>query len=1021
MMLRCRCLGSLEIRGGDQWRPVRGARARALLAVLVRLRGEHVPAARLADEVWDGRPPPSAGTAVRGYVSALRRTFGADGPLVIVGHGGGYRLDLPPDAVDIDLFDVLSTRGTTALRRGDPEGAALLLSDALALHRGPAFADVPRTRALAAFAEGVEERRLVAVETRIEAELACSRHTGVLGELRRLVAEHPTRERMLAQWMRALHAAGRRAEALDVYLTAHRNLVEHRGIDPGPDLRAAHRAILAAGDAPPPVVRGAPADVRGAGWTPPFQAPPGIADFTGRDVESARCLAALTGAETRALRVVAISGRAGVGKSALAVTLMHGLRAWYPDGQLYADLTADTRRGRDPADVLAMFLRAVGVPGSAVPDRTDERASLLRSIVADRRVLVVLENAPDERRIRALLPGGVGCAVLVTSRTRLSALEGAHFVELEVFTPEESLTLLERVVGADRVREQRDAARRLLDLCGRLPLAVRILAARIASAPETPLQWFVDRLADERRRLDELRLRDLDVRASIGAGYALLGSQERRVLRLLSVLDVTSFPDWVVALVAELDERAADDAVDVLVAHRLLDAVGTDAGGRRRYRFHGLVRLFAREQADADAGPAAVLERAAAGWLVLADRAGARLPARTLAVIRGAAPPTVLPEAVTAEAAREPFAWFDAEHETIGELVAQSVGFGRAGLAWQLAAAAHPYYELRDYSEEGTRVHRLALRACQAAADALGEAVVRRNLADLYTTKPGSDLTEKLAHAERALELFRVTGHAPGEADALYLAATVHRVLGATDRVEACLDAGLAVAHRAGYRLGEVHAWQLRGILRRQQGRQADALAAAERALVLARDLGSSRDESVLLGLIGLAHRDLGDAGPAEAALAEAVAIAERTGDPVQLAFLCAHLGGLYVESGDPRAQHLLERGLALSRASRSEFGEAMALDGLGRLAIRNGAPRRAVERFAEAVGLHRRAGNLQAEAKALAGLASAWSSAGEPAEARAAGLTAREIFRRLGNESDAAQLSVVIGPQSREDPVENV
>ncbi|GAA3388852.1 AfsR/SARP family transcriptional regulator [Cryptosporangium minutisporangium] len=995
-MLRCRCLGTLEVRNGDQWRPIRGGRARALLAVLVRHRREHVSVGRLADEVWDGRPPPSAGTLVRGYVSALRRAFGADGARVIVGHGGGYRLDLPPDAVDVDLFDALCSDGETALRRGDPEGAALLLSDALALHRGPACADVPRTRTLTAFVDGVEERRLVAVEARIEAELGCSRHTEVLGELCRLVAEHPTRERLLAQWMRALHADGRQAEALDVYLAIHKRLVEQRGIDPGPELRAAHRMILAAEDAPAPRTRDALPDVRGTGWTGPSQAPAGISDFTGRDTELAHCLKVLTEAEARALRVVAISGRAGVGKSALAVTLTHGLRAWYPDGQLYVDLTRETSRSVEPADVLGMFLRAVGVPGSAVPDRTDERAALLRSIVADRRLLIVLENATDERRIRALLPGGVGCAVLVTSRIRLSALEGAHFVELDVFTQEEALALFERIVGTERVHDQIDAAQRLLALCGRLPLAVRIMAARIASAPETSLEWFVERLADEHRRLDELRLHDLDVRASIGAGYALLSSRQRRVLRMLAVLDLAAFPGWLAAVVTGLDESAADEAVDVLVEQRLLDVAGPDSSGRPRYRFHALVRPFAREQAatDPDLAPPTVLERAVGGWLTLADQANARLPARTLAAIPEVTPAAPLPESVLAGVARAPFAWFEAERESIGELVAQSVEIGRADLAWTLAAAAHSCYELRDFTDDGSRVHRLALRACQVAGDTLGEAVMNRNLADLYTTKPGSDITEKLAHAERALELFRAAQHAPGEADALYLAATVHRLLGAADRVESCLDASLEVASRVGYRLGEVHVWQLRGILRRQQGRQADAIAAADRALAVARELGSSRDESVLLGLIGLAHRDQGDLVRAEAALAEAVAISEDTGDPVQLAFLCAHLGGVYVDTDDVRAQQVLERGLALSTTSRSEFGQAMALYGLGRLALRCGAPRRAVARFTEAVTLHRTASNLQAEAKALAGLASAWLLAGNPVEARASGLAAREIFR---------------------------
>ncbi|MEO3926078.1 BTAD domain-containing putative transcriptional regulator [Micromonosporaceae bacterium B7E4] len=1047
VVLRCRCLGVMEVWGGDSWRAVRGTRLRSLLAALVLHSGADVSPDQLVAEVWAaGSAPTSARSLVRGYVMSLRRAFGPDGAAVVVGGRTGYRFALPRDAVDSYRFERLCADGRAALRAGELWQARQILAEALGLWTGPALPDTPRSPSLSAYAARLEELRLVALEARIEADLHLCRHREILGELRQLVAEHPGRERVVAQWMRALYADGRRAEALNAYLHARQRLVGEFGIDPGPELRRVHQSILADGPGDPeppdhPASAGATDDAqrRVAGsfctrlvadpdrtgtWPEeprrPWQTPADIADFVGREQELADCQRWLGAPGETVLRVVAICGRAGVGKSTLAVHLAHRLRPAYPDGQLYADLRGDSEPAR-PADVLGTFLRGLGVPGMSVPDDTDERAAIFRSHLADRRLLVILENAADERQLRPLLPGGSGCAVLVTSRSRLSALAGAHLLNLDVFPVESALALLERSLGAQRFRAELTAATDLTDLCGHLPLAVRILAARVAASPHTPLSWFVEQLTDERRRLDELRVGDLDVRASIGSGLRAMADPEHRVLRRLALFDAPDVPAWVAAAAADLPPAAAEAALRALVARRLLDDAGVDRCGQLRYRFHSLVRLFAWERAEQEpaAERAAAVDRVLAGWLTLARHADRHAPARTLAVVEAPAPTWPVPEPVLRAAERNPFGWFEAEQPALLATVLQAAATGRAGTAWRLAAAAHSYYELRNLYDDGQRTHETALAACQAAGDELGTAVLRRNLADLFSSKPGSDVEVKLGHATAARELFRRLGNRHGEADAWYLCATVHRTRGEQQAALRCLATGYRLARQAGYRLGMLHVWQQLSILRRQQGRLGEALSDARIAQALAAELHSPRDRSVVLGLIGAIHRDRHEAGPAEAALTEAIAIAERIADRLQLAFLYGHLGGLYADQGHPAARSTLDHGLALSRAGHSLFGQALALHALGRLDLAAPDPDRAVARLSEAAELYRRAEHRYAEARVLGTLAQALAVAGDPARARDARHHAVRLLRRLGNHAEAASVAGAAAEAAGESTVE--
>jgi DNA-binding SARP family transcriptional activator len=1016
LSLRFRCLGSLDIRCAHEWQAVAGGKARTLLAILMIHAGEAVPVGRLIDELWSGNPPASARSLLRGYVLSLRRAIGPDGTAVLIADANAYCLQTGRESVDAYRFEQLAADGQGALRAGDIDRAARLLGAALTLWRGPAFAAVATSPLIAAYTSRLRELHLAALEARMEADLLAGRAEELLGPLRQLMQEHPARERITALWMRALNAQGRRAEALNAYVDARRRLAEQFGIEPGPHLRQAHRDILAehgADDPPAPVPVAAQVAAGrkqpGATRDAPWQAPASIGDFTGRDAELAGCLKVLDQGPGTAMHLVAISGRAGVGKTTLTTRLAHLLRDTYPDGQLYADLHGDTAEPTAPGEVLGRFLRALGVQGSEMPQTTDERSALLRSRLAGSRLLILLDNAAGEQQVRPLLPGAGPSAAVVVSRRRLSALDVSHFVDLEVFSPACALSLLEQITGTERVNAEPAAASTLTALCGHLPLAVRIAAARVSASPGTSMSWLVQQLMDERNRLDELSIGDLDVRTTIAAGYQGLSAVEQRTLCRLALLDAADFPAWAVAAAADLTTAENRQVLRALVDRRLLDEVRVDHVGQLRYGLHCLVRIFAREPArqEPPAAQLAVIERALDSWLTLAQTAGAAMAAATLADIRPPRPITARGDGIEA-AAGSPAAWFEAERAAIAAAVAQAARLGRADLSWGLAAATHSFYELRDLHDDGQQTHETALAACRTAGDQLGEAVMLRDLADLYSSKPGSDIGRKLELATAALHLFQQVRHTQGEADALYLCATVHRTRGEHAEAVARLEESLQACRSADYHLGELHVWQLLGIVRRQEGRNDEALTYATRALTIAQDLGSSRDQSVALGLIGIIRRDQDEPDQAEQALVAAIDIAEESGDPVQLAFLHGHLGALYVGSGHPRARPVLERGLELSRASRSVFGQALALNALGRLDLADGDASAALDRLSTSAQLYRKAQNTYAEAKALAALAEAYRLAGDAGQARASAHAAVLLFRQLGNETEADQTALL-------------
>jgi hypothetical protein len=396
----------------------------------------------------------------------------------------------------------------------------------LALWRGPALAGaasevLERTAVLR-----LEEGRLVALEERLEVDLGLGRHVELVGELEALVATHPDRERLRRQLMLALYRSGRQGEALTVYRNTRQMLVEELGLEPSPALQELEQAILRGDTAIAPALP-AGAEARHQPPSPPGPCllPPDIDDFTGRQAAIAQLQQLLEGDQATAIVISAIAGKAGVGKTALAVRVAHRLRPRFADGQLYVNLRGAEAQALDQAEVLAGFLRALGVEGAVIAEGLEERVRQYRSRLADRRVLVVLDNAASEAQVRPLLPASPGCAVLVTSRARLSGLEAAHPLTLDVLEADQAVELLATLAGPGRVAAEPEAAATIVGLCGWLPLAVRIAGARLAGRPQWRLALLAERLADEHRRLDELATGD---RRSVPASRSATTAATRR-------------------------------------------------------------------------------------------------------------------------------------------------------------------------------------------------------------------------------------------------------------------------------------------------------------------------------------------------------------------------------------------------------------------------------------------------------------------------------------------------------------
>ncbi|MFJ9395678.1 AfsR/SARP family transcriptional regulator [Streptomyces californicus] len=893
-----RLLGTVAVETYTGPLPLGPAKRRSLLAALLLSANTPVSVGRLTESLWDDTPPSQARGVIQGHVSRLRALLvGADAEaygVELATLGDAYVLRAPETLVDAQRFEELLM---LAREQRSPGDTVLMLKEALSLWQGPALSGAFAGPPLKAAAHSLEESRLATVEL-------LARTYGTLGEYHRAAAllsaetaAHPLRESLAAELMLALYRAGRQSEALDRFHRTRRLLADELGIDPGPKLADAYALILRGDPGPPAAAPAARARVPSrpaapsaaspastevgavpvaeppvagdtAGAPPVVRRPPSSAQpavhpadplpvdllpraprgFQGRTAE----LAALTRAAAGESPVCLVTGPAGVGKTALALQWAHRNEALFPDGRLFADLRGFSEAG-EPAliDVLREFLLALGVPPRRVPESAPAAAALFRSLTGRRRLLVVLDNARDSATVRALLPGGTDCVTLVTSRHRLEGLiasDAARPVPLDTLEADDGTALLAGVLGEERVLAEPVAARRLAELCGGLPLALRVTAARLAGRPQWTLAALADELADERGRLAFLDVDDTGVAAALRLTVQHLPPDAVHQLARLGHHPGGHVDPYAAAALAGTDPVAAAAALERLAAAHL---VSETAPGR--WVLHDLVRLYARglDPAAAREALVGVLDHGIATALAAADTAEP-----------GGEPCFVLPDGFRRPAAVRDFSdraeamrWLSAERENLALAAQAARDAGLEDRAWRIILLQWPQvvWRVRD---NWTPLLELALESARAGMDAYAESRVLTLLGWVLTEEGRA--AEAAALLERSPRLAREAGDPLGEATALINLAVVRAELGELPAATENCARAVELARREEDRHTEMLALQHLARMRLTARRPEEALAHARTAL----DLGPEHEEaarrSLLLAVCGEAHLALG-------------------------------------------------------------------------------------------------------------------------------------------------------------------
>ncbi|WP_405582642.1 BTAD domain-containing putative transcriptional regulator [Streptomyces sp. NBC_01190] len=833
--LRFAVLGPVRAWRGDEPIGTGAPQQRSLLAALLLRGGRTATASELLDAVWGESPPNTALAALRSYAFRLRKALG---PEALVTDSGGYALRVGSDALDSSVAERLATEADRRRAAGDPAAARELLGEALDLWHGEPLAGLPGPYAETQRSR-LAEWHIGLIETRLELDLELGAHAETVSELTALSADHPLRERLRALLMLALYRSGRQAESLGVYADTRRLLADELGIDPSAELAELHQRILEADPglaAPAGTASGTPEILR------PAQLPATVADFTGRDSFVAELGEQLAAASkgSGVMAVSAVAGIGGVGKTTLAVHVAHAAREDFPDGQLYVDLQGTDPRPAEPEAVLGAFLRALGIPNPAIPETLAERAALYRSTLDGRRVLALLDNAYDAAQIRNLLPGTPGCAALVTSRVRMVDLAGAHLVDLDVMSPEEALKLFTKIVGEERVASERQAALDVVGACGFLPLAIRIAASRLAARRTWTVSVLAHKLADQRRRLDELRAGDLGVKATFALGYGHLSVAQARAFRLLSLPDGPDISLDAAAAVLDLDPYRTEELLEALVDISLIESAAP-----ARYRFHDLLRLYARECAERDEPPEArcqALSRLLDFFLGSAANAYAFESPGDRMLDHLA--PTTHP-GLGFGAREDALHWLFSEAQGLLAAVQQAADGGCEGplrRAVDLLLAAQDLMESGIYARQYEQATRAVVATANACGDPLVEGRARILLAqqlqmtgrfteaddqarlamtagqgaeDPLTCSYAPNLRGSIAHHDHrfaacveyhrtALDAFRADGDRHGEASALSNLSRAQLSLGDSDAAVTTSRQALAINRElgAGYRIG---------------------------------------------------------------------------------------------------------------------------------------------------------------------------------------------------------------------------
>ncbi|HEU4423706.1 MAG TPA: BTAD domain-containing putative transcriptional regulator [Pilimelia sp.] len=922
-------LGDVEARVDGRPIDLGHARQRCVLVALLVDANQVVPADHLVERVWADRLPVRVGNALSGYLSRLRHALaGSDARLVR--QRGGYLLEVDPMAVDLHRFRHLVAEARAA---GDDETAESRFGQALALWRGQAFAALD-TPWLAGLREVVEAERLTAELDRYDIALRRGKHAALLAEVAARAAAHPLDERLAGQLMLALYRSGRQADALHHYEQVRRRLAGELGADPSPPLRRLHQQILVAdpglaGSAAPdaagcPVPNGTVTNgtvtdgtVTNTGQQRvPRQLPAAPRWFTGRTRELAHLDGVLaTGGDATATVVIsAVSGSAGVGKTALAVRWAHQVADRFPDGQLYVNLRGFDPGGSvmTPAEAMRQFLDALDVPPQRVPADLDAQAALYRTRLAGTRTLVVLDNARDVEQVRPLLPGTPGCVVVVTSRNRLTGLianEGATPLTLDLLTRAEAHDLLIDRLGPARIAAEPEAAADLVTRCARLPLALTVVAARAATHPDFSLASLAAELRDDRGGLDAFAEvdPDLDLRAVFSGSYAAVSSGAARLFRALGL---HPGPDITAPAAASLARVPVARVRPLLAELARAHLVAEHAAGR--FTFHDLLKAYAADRAQAHDSPAErrqAVHRLLDHYLHTAYAAALLIEPERDSIILSPPQPGVTVEAL--RDAEHAMGWLAAEHPVLLAAVHRAAGTGFHAHTWQLGWALAGHLDCRGHWHAMAAIQQVALDAARRLADRPAQASTERSLARAFYRlgryddaenhfRSALDLHAALADpagqararlnlasvAERqgrypdalrqatlCFELFQTAGNRAGQAGALNAIGWYHAKLGDHQQALAYCERALTIQQQLGDRLGQAATWDSLGYAYHQLGQHAQAISSYRRGLDLYRTAGYRFSEATILDHMGDAHHAAGDSETAGDVWRRALAI----------------------------------------------------------------------------------------------------------------------------------------------------
>jgi DNA-binding SARP family transcriptional activator len=968
--MRFLLLGPVSVEVQGQRHSLPRAQNRGMLALLALNPGRAMSPRAVTDAMWGGAGPESARTQVYGAIRQIRYLLAQLGhPNVLSSDRFGYRLNVEPDTIDASRFERLVGQARAAAKVGEHEQAERLLRHGLELFTGKPLFD-----AAGAYVESTRARladaRLTAVEDLADLELSHGRPELVVADLTALVQENPLRERLRTRLMLALYRSGQPADALRIAREYRKHLAEQQGLDPGLDITELEHRILGADpslrgrrDATREQLAAAPAPAAPAAAVP-AQLPADIPDFTGR-ADALRQLSDLldSGGGGRAVPVAVLTGTAGVGKTALATHWACRNRARFPDGQLYLDL-----RGFAPAtplspiEALARLLHALGIPQSAIPHDEESAAALYRTVLADRRVLVVLDNARSASQVRPLLPGGAGKTVLVTSRDQLAGLvasEGARRITVDVLPARESMSLLARRLGTAHVDDEPAYAAELADLCAHLPLALCIAAANLAGHPHQSLADYVDVLR-EGNRLSALTVdgeTDSAVRSAFDLSYDALPDEARLLFRRLGHIPGPDFDD---ATAAALAATTPESARRVLLRLTAAQLVHEPAAGR--YAVHDLLRLYAAERLrdDTDTERAATEARLYAHYVDRMSAAANRLYPQVLHIPRA-----------TSRSAGVPFdeesaaiAWLEAERPNLIAAIHHAAEHGPRRVAWLLADALRGHFWLSMNMVDWPVAAMSALTAAESDGDLLGQAAARLSLGQLSALAGRPD--DAIRHDEEAIRLSQLVGWTDCETAAV---------------------GSLAIAY-----------WQ--------SGQPRPAIEHFLRALELSRKTGRWQGEAVYLGNLGVAYAELGQLALASTTLAQGLALYRKMGSRSGEALSLGNLGEAERQLGllDSAAEHLVEA-VAIDQEIGSRHGEVASRRSLGAVHRDGGRLAEAAEHVQAALVLARETGHRRQEPIVLDTLASIEVATGRYADAIGHGEQALVLARELGDQAVEASI----------------